>query len=309
MKKLFTLVLLFCSLQSFGQLTLVRETKNMLIPFRLSTNEWMLFLPAAEGENIKSFSIYNKDFSLYKVIQIPQNFPHDTIGCRNFISISPVHLIQNASLGIYGNHSVHYIYNQSIPMFLSDKFFNNDNKIEIVVDYQSGSIDGKKYKSSILIINEDGQEITKISNPDGALLLSYWGYLNVDYIDNNPSNAIINTKIYSVPGNLPCPTSCSQKAAGIAPITQPNEFKEIQVTGFPNPSSEKVTLAYTLPEGTPFGTLRLYTQTGELVKEFKVSNQVDHLELPVSEYNSGTYFYELQAGGSSSGGKKMVVIH
>ena len=89
-------------------------------------------------------------------------------------------------------------------------------------------------------------------------------------------------------------------------------FSRSQITklvGFPNPSSEKVTLAYSLPEGTQFGTLRLYTQTGELVKEFKVSNQVDHLELPVSEYNSGTYFYELQAGGSSSGGKKMVVIH
>jgi hypothetical protein len=46
-----------------------------------------------------------------------------------------------------------------------------------------------------------------------------------------------------------------------------------------------------------------------LVKEFKVSSQVDHLELPVSDYTPGTYYYELQAGGNTSGGKKIVVIH
>jgi hypothetical protein len=33
------------------------------------------------------------------------------------------------------------------------------------------------------------------------------------------------------------------------------------------------------------------------------------LELPVSEYTPGTYYYELQAGENTSGGKKMVVIH
>ena len=152
--------------------------------------------------------------------------------------------------------------------------------------------------------------MNRFSNPDGDLRLTFWGYLDIDYLDyTNSDGAITNTKIYSVPGNLPCPSSCGQKAASIAPITQPNQFKEIQVNGFPNPSSDKVTLAYALPEGVAFGTLRLYTQTGELVKEFKVSSQVDHLELPVSEYTPGTYYYELQAGGSTSGGKKMVVIH
>jgi hypothetical protein len=299
MKKLFTLVLLFCSLQSFGQLKLVRETKNKFVPFRLSTSEWMLFSETRVESKMKSVTIYNKDYSIYKVIQIPQTFPYDTLGYKNSINLSAVGLIRDDD-DPDGN------------LIISDKFFNDDSKLELVIGYNSYLTKDNKTirKSSILIINEDGLEIAKISNPDGDLRLTFWGYLDVDYIDyNNPSNEIINTKIYSVPGNLPCSSSCSQKSASIAPITQTNEFKEIQVTGFPNPSSEKVTLAYTLPEGTQFGTLRLYTQTGELVKEFKVSNQVDHLELPVSEYNSGTYFYELQAGGSSSGGKKMVVIH
>ena len=299
MKKLVALLLLCSSLQAFGQLTLVRETKNKFVPFRLSTSEWMLFSETKVSSKMQSVTIYNKDYSIYKVIQIPQTFPYDTVGFKNSINIVTVGLIRDDD-------------DPDGTLVVSDKFFNNDSKLEILIGYNSYLTKDNKTirKSSILIINEDGLEIAKISNPDGDLRLTFWGYLDVDYIDyNNPSNEIINTKIYSVPGNLPCSSSCSQKSASIAPITQTNEFKEIQVTGFPNPSSEKVTLAYTLPEGTPFGTLRLYTQTGELVKEFKVSNQVDHLELPVSEYNSGTYFYELQAGGSSSGGKKMVVIH
>ena len=190
---------------------------------------------------------------------------------------------------------------------LIDKIHNLH--IKFIINYNSSNnVTGKKRCTSV-IIDEDGKEIFRVSNDLGNWIsFYYWKYLSI-VIGNEEANSVNQTNIYSVPGNLPCPSSCSQKAAGIAPITQPNQFKEIQVNGFPNPSSDKVTLAYALPEGVAFGTLRLYTQTGELVKEFKVSSQIDHLELPVSEYTPGTYYYELQAGGNTSGGKKMVVIH
>jgi hypothetical protein len=292
MKKLFTLVLLFCSLQSFAQLTLVRETDMALKPFMLENGDWMLVSEISVKEKLKSITFYKSDYSVYKTINISQIFPFDTTGyAYNMSWLSAIYMVS-------GGNKNEYVY--------TDKFFNNDDKIEFILQYQSESNQNKSIPNQTvsIIMNEDGQEIQRFTNSKGiGIGFNYWKHLNVSFSYQN------YTKIYSVPGNLPCPTSCSQKTASIAPITQPNEFKEIQVTGFPNPSSEKVTLAYSLPEGTQFGTLRLYTQTGELVKEFKVSNQVDHLELPVSEYNSGTYFYELQAGGSSSGGKKMVVIH
>ena len=288
MKKLFTLVLLFCSLLSFGQLTPFKEINSNLTAFQLSNGEWMLYSSTEENNQLKSITLYKSDFSVYKTINISQNFPFVSTDPFKGISIDDVNTLN----GIDGD----YIF--------TDKFFNSDDKIEFIIIYNSET----DHKCVSILMNEDGQEIQRFTNLNGrSIRFFFWKYLNVEF-ENDITNEI-TTKIYSVPGNLPCPFTCGQKAASIAPITQPNEFKEIQVTGFPNPSSEKVTLAYTLPEGTPFGTLRLYTQTGELVKEFKVSNQVDHLELPVSEYNSGTYFYELQAGGSSSGGKKMVVIH
>ena len=296
MKKLFTLMLLFCSLQSFAQLTLVKELNKRLETFVLSDNKWIHFEKTFQNDRLNGITLFNEDYSVKKVVKIDQKFPHDTVGFNyNYIGLSEINRIDGSENEFEA----------------TDKFFNLDEKLEFIISYSSQKyIDGKRVSiSTDILIDEDGKEIFRFVNNNGDWTNYFFSKYLMVFLGSEENRSLCTTKIYSVPGNLPCSSSCSQKAASIAPITQPNEFKEIQVTGFPNPSSEKVTLAYTLPEGTPFGTLRLYTQTGELVKEFKVSNQVDHLELPVSEYNSGTYFYELQAGGSSSGGKKMVVIH
>jgi hypothetical protein len=272
---------------------MVKETDKDLEPFMLTNGDWMLYTEEIVNNKTKSIILFKNDLSVYKTIKIPQIFPHDTVGTDlNEISLS--------KLEISGE-------NNGKDFKFTDNFFNTDTKIEFVIQYWSRK-SGQYSKETKVVFDEDGQEIIRFSSPeDGDVDLNYWKFLNVRIYNKTLNTTKI--KIYSIPGNLPCPSSCSQKAASIAPITQPNEFKEIQVIGFPNPSSDKVTLAYALPEGVAFGTLRLYTQTGELVKEFKVSSQVDHLELPVSEYTPGTYYYELQAGENTSGGKKMVVIH
>ena len=294
MKKLIALLLLCSSMQVFGQLTLVKETDlEFLKPFQLSNGEWKLYTINKTNGVMNSISIYNIDLSIYKNVKIPSVFPYDTAGYK----------INNLGLGKVTKIEM----DVEFEIQLSDKFFNTDDKIEFIVVFNSYYNKNSSIlpKNVSIILNEDGQEIERFSNLNGEIVeFTFWKYLNVRF-----SGAIKSTKIYSVPGNLPCPSSCSQKSAAIAPISPANEFKEIQVNGFPNPSSDKVTLAYTLPEGVSFGTLRLYTQTGELVKEFKVSSQMDHLELLVSDYTPGTYYYELQAGGNTSGGKKMVVIH
>ena len=295
MKKLITLILVLSAWNSFAQLTLVKETDKGFEPFLLSNGKWMLYDDVKKGNydvrKLQSITFYNPDYSVYKVLNIPQKFPFDTTGHQNTIDLYDI----EQSNGVDNDY------------YFTDNFFNLDSKIEVIIKYSSQMPNSNNEKESLLIINEDGDVIKQFNNLNGGIWINYWKYFVVAFESN--VEGLESQKIYSVPGNLPCPSSCSQKAASIAPITQPNEFKEIQVNGFPNPSSDKVTLAYALPEGVAFGTLRLYTQTGELVKEFKVSSQIDHLELPVSEYTPGTYYYELQAGGSTSGGKKMVVIH
>ncbi len=294
MKKLVALLLLCSSMQVFGQLTFVTEKESQgFKSFFLSDGSYKLYSTNYDNSSlqskIQSINIFNNDLTLSKTINISQTFPYDTLGhFEKYISYKSIKDFWSAS---------HYF---------TDKLFNLDDKLELMISYSSKKITNgvTKYFSVTVIINEDGKEIQKFSNLDSdseGIKINLYNKLFVEI--NNKA------KIYSVPGNLPCPSSCSQKSAAIAPISPANEFKEIQVNGFPNPSSDKVTLAYALPEGVSFGTLRLYTQTGELVKEFKVSSQVDHLELPVSDYTPGTYYYELQAGGNTSGGKKMVVIH
>ncbi len=295
MKKLFTLILVFSAWNSFAQLTLLKESDSDFYPFQLTNGDWKLVSDVYSNNKYKSITFYNSDYSVYKTINISQKFPYDTTGYSySYIGLGEINVMN----GVDNEYSY------------TDKFFNSDDKIEFILEYISRSNQNNSItdQSVSIIMNEDGQEIQRFSNLKGnAIYFDYWKNLNIRF--SNEDYIIYSTKIYSVPGALPCPFTCSQKSAAIAPISPTNEFKEIQVNGFPNPSSDKVTLAYTLPEGVSFGTLRLYTQTGELVKEFKVSSQVDHLELPVSDYTPGTYYYELQAGGNTSGGKKMVVIH
>ena len=296
MKKLFTLILVFSAWNSFGQLTLVKELNKRLETFVLSDNKWINYEKTYQNDRLKEIILYDDGYNVKKVVKIDQKFPYDTVGfLYNNIGIDEINRIDGSENEFEA----------------TDKFFNLDEKLEFIISYSSQKyIDGKRVSiSTDIVIDEDGKELFRFVNNNGDWTSFYFSKYLMVILGSEENRSLSTTKIYSVPGNLPCPSSCSQKSAAIAPISPANEFKEIQVNGFPNPSSDKVTLAYTLPEGVSFGSLKLYTQTGELVKEFKVSSQVDHLELPVSDYTPGTYYYELQAGGNTSGGKKMVVIH
>lgn len=291
MKKLITLILVLSTWNSFAQLTLVHETDKNLEPFMLTNGEWMFAkveLTKTWTKSIEKISFYKSDLSLYKTILIPQKYPMDTTG------------FFRKQIGLEYTSGKYF----SSVLFFSDKFFNNDGKIEFMISYTLDSpySDSIKSKKVTLILNEDGEEIHKFTSLKSSFMtFEFWKHLNVKF------ESI--TQIYSIPGNLPCPSSCNQKPASISPIDPSNAVNKLSIEGFPNPSSEKITLAYTLPKGSPYGTIRLYSQSGTLVKEFKVSDQFDHLELPVADYAAGTYFYELQVDGNSSGGKKMLVVH
>jgi hypothetical protein len=298
MKKLITLILVLSTWNSFAQLTLYKNTDKNLQPFLLSNGEWMLFANEyfPNQRNIKNIIIYKNDLSIYKTIDISK-ISFDTLGYSyNEIDLNNINILGD---------------NSGKDFYLTDHFFNSDNKIEFIIEcYSMKKINEVNfYKETSLIINEDGIIIEKFENLLGGISFSFWKFLNVSYMNNSKNKEPYQTKMYTIPGNLPCPSSCNQKPASISPIDPSNAVNKLSIEGFPNPTSEKITLAYTLPKGSSYGTIRLYSQSGTLVKEFKVSDQFDHLELPVTDYAAGTYFYELQVDGNSSGGKKMLVVH
>jgi hypothetical protein len=292
MKKLITLILVLSAWNSFAQLTLVKEIEvNKANPILLSNGNIKFYTSNKNfnGSKILSLDLFNDDLSFYKKIEISQTFPFDTTG------LEEVWLSLKSIDDISGNN-----------YYFTDNFFNLDNKLEFILSYfGSKTVNGaRKYYQVVIIANEEGKEIHRFTNLNTVyegLGMRFSKYLSVTF--NN------KTQLYSVPGNFPCPSSCNQKPASISPIDPSNAVNKLSIEGFPNPTSEKITLAYTLPKGSSYGTIRLYSQTGTLVKEFKVTDQFDHLELPVADYAAGTYFYELQVDGNSSGGKKMLVVH
>jgi len=292
MKKLIILILVLSAWNTFAQLTFVKETEvKNANPILLTNGNIKLYTPNKNfnGSKILSLNLFNDDLSFYKKLEISQIFPFDTTGLEEvWLTLESIEDISN------NNYS------------FTDNFFNLDNKIEFIINYfGSKKINGaSKYYNVSIIMNEEGKEIHRFTNLNTNYESINFTFLKYLYLDVNNK-----TQLYTVPGNLPCPSSCIQKPASISPIDPGNAVNKLSIEGFPNPTSEKITLAYTLPKGSSYGTIRLYSQSGTLVKEFKVSDQFDHLELPVSDYAAGTYFYELQVDGNSSGGKKMLIVH
>jgi hypothetical protein len=289
MKKLITLILVLSAWNTFAQLELVKESNGDIFsnkaPFILSSGEKMFYSNNGDG----SISLFKRDFSLYKTVKLPELFPEivtDSMIIKFYGNLDPLYDINSAGSMIY----------------FTNHFFNNDDKIEFIVRKSNME------QTIIVLLNEDGTEIQRFTS-NYALQLYYFDNLYVIEKNFKVYPYIFKTKIYSIPGNLPCTSSCNQKPASISPIDPSKAVNKLSIEGFPNPTSEKITLAYTLPKGSSYGTIRLYSQTGTLVKEFKVSDQFDHLELPVADFAAGTYFYELQVDGNSSGGKKMLVVH
>jgi sugar lactone lactonase YvrE len=91
---------------------------------------------------------------------------------------------------------------------------------------------------------------------------------------------------------------------GISEFTNKNE----QINMYPNPAKNETTVAYDLPQGVTTADLVFYNITGQEVKRFKVSNAFKDILISTADLEAGTYYYQLQAAGANSAGKKMIII-
>ena len=78
---------------------------------------------------------------------------------------------------------------------------------------------------------------------------------------------------------------------------------------FPNPTNDKTTINYELPEGVNQGKLVFYDANGNVVKEFNVDNSFNDLQVSNSDLSAGTYYFQLQTSKGTSGGKKLILIN
>ena len=103
------------------------------------------------------------------------------------------------------------------------------------------------------------------------------------------------TNIYSLPGS-----------PVVSALMNPKN-PEITLNAFPNPATNALKVAYSLPENVTQATLHLIDISGKQVEQFMVDNHTDHLMLDVSRYQSGVYHYFIEYGHSRTESKKLIV--
>lgn len=182
--------------------------------------------------------------------------------------------------------------------FISEKTFDSDAGIELLYSYYKYYSGSDYYDYDSRIINEDGSEIVFINgalynnvNKTGDDTYKLFSYC----YDFSNSPETIWTNIYSLPGAPPVNASI---------FTRENDWS---LTAYPNPSSETVKVAYSLPKNVYSATLHLVDNSGRPVDQFTVDQYSDHLDLNVSDFASGVYFYFIETEGRKSAAQKLVI--
>lgn len=182
--------------------------------------------------------------------------------------------------------------------FLSEKLFDSDSGIELLCTFYKYNTAQAYYEYDSKIINDDGSQITFI---DGAL----YNYINqtsentyklFSYCyDLSLTPEKVWTNIYSLPGTMVSAQLLNEKSP------------DILLNGYPNPASNSIKIAYSLPENVNLATLHLIDNSGRQVEQFTVDNHTDHLTLDVSRFQSGVYVYFIEYGNEKSAARKLVV--
>jgi hypothetical protein len=216
--------------------------------------------------------------------------------------------VPNSQCRIYNlDHSVFRTINCAVPnnfyladiKHISENLFDNDDGIELIYTYYKYNTAKAYYEYESKIINEDGSEI--ISAIKGAQ------YVYVNKTDDDIYKLFaycfdysvfpekVWTNIYNLPG-APIVSAYLQK-------DDPN----ILLNAFPNPASETVKVAYSLPENVNTGKLHLFDNNGKSVSQFIIDNHTDFLSLDISQYNSGVYHYFIEYENTRTPSKKLVI--
>lgn len=204
------------------------------------------------------------------------------------------------------DHSLFKTINCNIPngfylsdlKFISEKTFDNDAGIELLCTYYTYNSAKAYYEYNSKIINEDGSAMITITgslynyiNKTGENIWKLFSYC----YDYSVVPEKVWTNIYSLPG--------SPVVFSALNLNNPEVF----LNAFPNPATQSLKVAYSLPKNVNQATLHLIDNTGKQVEQFVVDNHTDHLIIDVSRYQSGTYHYYLDYQNTKTQAKKLVV--
>ena len=228
----------------------------------------------------------------------------ETLGYKYFLMDVP-----NSQCRIYNlDHSFYKTINCSVPngffladvKYISENLFDSDSGLELVYTYYKyvPTQDSYYYEYDSKIINEDGSQIQEIDGGRFIYILqteeSIYKLFAYCY-DYSVFPEKVWTQIYSLP-----------ESAVFSAFLDENK-PEILMDAFPNPATQSLKVAYTLPENVSQGTLHLVNNSGRQVDQFIIDNHIDHLTIDVTAFQSGVYHYFIEYGNTRTPSKKLVV--
>lgn len=273
MKNIFTLALLFVTLNVIGQITLIHtyDTASTIVT-NYGMSQLMFVKFEVSGERYvkinrfgKNISIYDMNHSLIKTIAMP------------FLPANPV---------------------ADDILYISEQLFDTDPQIEfmhiggVTPDFiteiykENGSLIFSDTGAAMIRVNFEQQQFPIYNTSQGTIMiLSY-------------SNG--QAKVFGLPGTL---SNGIQEANNML-LAQSGQLGNL----YPNPTSGAVTLQYELPKGETQGEIILYNTQGAEVKRYKVDDTFKDLLLDNTMLPAGVYYYQLTTRKGSIGSKKMIVI-
>ena len=221
-----------------------------------------------------TLTIYNSDYSIYKVIPIPVNYIYSDL----------------------------YTINGSGVPSISDELFNTDTMFEYIA--AKGLSSGY---NSYNLINESGQVLFTFpdTNSSGLGILkmgSDFKLLSGNYC--NSTNCIHDVNIFSVPGSLPC-SQCSGFTSGIEGPSGTGIKMGFDV--HPNPFNNMLNINYNLPYQQD-AKIVLTDILGQELMNIPVTRQSDNLSINTSGIAKGVIVITLYGSKGDPISKKLIKI-
>jgi len=162
--------------------------------------------------------------------------------------------------------------------FATDKLFNSDSKIEILItSYNNATSENK-----MLLYNEDG----------GNNIYDFGDKFKVEVFKDNNNNYKLLTSvgksgvsydIYSLSGTLT--------------ISQENFLNKRKMISFPNPSSSSINITNPL-KNNENEKIDIYDTNGRKVLEKKIIGNGANIKIDISELSKGIYSYRIREFGN-----------
>lgn len=212
---------------------------------------------------------------------------------------------KNSTVKLYSlNHSLYKTIVLQVPSGftlqtvgnISQQLFNSDALVEFTYTYWQ--MNGANVNFGTKVETETNNVLLSLPNCISAYVVNTIsnGWKLIATIDSTNKWSAKNFDVYSLIGSLPMITSIGQ-----------NQPSEITTNLYPNPSSERVRIDYQLPEGISSGEVVLFDLNGSELRHYNIDKNFTSLDLNNNDLPSGSYFYNITAGSSSTT-KKMIIV-